>query len=352
MQKILVTGAAGFIGFHTCRHLLDAGYEVVGLDNVNDYYDVELKYARLGVLGIDRAGIGASPAASSAHPAFRFVKADLADAAAVHRLFEAERFTAVINLAAQAGVRYSLTNPQVYLDSNVTGFLNILEGCRHFPVEHLVFASTSSVYGLNGKVPFSVKDSAEHPISLYAASKKANELMAHSYSHLFGIPCTGLRFFSVYGPWGRPDMALFLFTRAILEGRPIDVYNHGKMKRDFTYVHDIVKGVIAVLKQPPSVRSAWNAMEPDPSTSSAAYRILNIGNQTPVELLEFIREIEHNLGRKAVMNLMPMQPGDVPQNIADVTELAQEYGYRPSTPVSVGVKAFTDWYLEFYKITL
>jgi len=344
----LVTGAAGFIGFHTCRKLLEAGYRVTGLDNLNDYYDVALKQARLQQLGIRPEEIMTGTAING-NGSFRFVKADLADAALIRGLFENEGFTMVINLAAQAGVRYSLTNPQVYIDSNITGFLNVLEGCRHFPVRHLVYASTSSVYGLNGKIPFSVKDPAGHPISLYAASKKANELMAHSYSHLFNIPTTGLRFFSVYGPWGRPDMALFLFTKAILAGEPIDVYNNGKMKRDFTYVDDIVNGVIAVMQKPATGDSSWDAVDPDLSASSAPYRIRNIGNQTPVELLDFITEIEKNLGRKAVMNFLPMQPGDVPQNVADVSELVSEYGYRPSTPVQEGVKAFVEWYLEFYK---
>lgn len=347
MDHVLVTGAAGFIGFHTCRQLLDAGYRVVGLDNINDYYDVELKIARLKELGIDTYS-ERKLVAGNKYENFRFIKVDLTDQQTISRLFAEEKFDYVINLAAQAGVRYSLVNPQAYIDSNVTGFLNILEGCRSNFVKHLVYASTSSVYGLNGTIPFSVKDPVEHPISLYSASKKSNELMAHAYSHLFGIPSTGLRFFSVYGPWGRPDMALFIFTKAIRAGEPIDVYNHGKMKRDFTYVDDIVKGIIQVMRQPAAPNPQWDPMHQDMDSSSAPYRIVNIGNQAPVELLDFIREIEANLGKEAIMNMLPMQPGDVPMNVADVTELVADYGYKPSTSVKSGVKSFIDWYLKFY----
>lgn len=345
-SKILVTGSAGFIGFHTCKKLLEMGFEVTGLDNVNDYYDTNLKWARLRELGVEQQDKIFFNELTN--PRFSFVKADLADKSIIDSVFEKGQFDVVINLAAQAGVRYSLTNPQVYIDSNITGFLNILEGCRNHPVKHLVFASTSSVYGLNGKLPFSVKDNTDHPISLYASSKKANELMAHSYAHLFNVPCTGLRFFSVYGPWGRPDMALFIFVKNILEGKPIDVYNNGKMKRDFTYVDDIVGGIINVMKQPPVPNVNWDHVNPEAYTSSAPYKVMNIGNQSPVELLDFISEIELNLNKKAIKNMMPMQAGDVPANIANVDELVSEYNYKPSTTVKTGVKNFVDWYLKFY----
>jgi UDP-glucuronate 4-epimerase len=345
-NKVLVTGAAGFIGFHTCKKLVDLGFEVTGFDNVNDYYDTSLKWARLRELGVEKEDKVFFNELTT--PNFKFVKGDLADRTIVDRVFKEGNFDAVINLAAQAGVRYSLTNPQVYVDSNITGFVNILEGCRSYPVKHLVFASTSSVYGLNGKLPFSVKDNTDHPISLYASSKKANELLAHSYSHLFGIPCTGLRFFSVYGPWGRPDMALFIFVKNILEGKPIDVYNNGQMKRDFTYVEDIVNGIYNVMQKPPVPNPDWDTLNPETYTSSAPYKIMNIGNQSPVELLDFITEIENNLNKKAIKNMLPMQAGDVPANIANVDELVSEYNYKPSTPVKTGVKNFVDWYMKFY----
>jgi UDP-glucuronate 4-epimerase len=345
-NKVLVTGAAGFIGFHTCKKLVDLGFEVTGLDNLNDYYDTSLKWARLRELGVEKEDKIFFNELTT--PNFHFVKGDLADKSIIDQVFEKGNFDLVINLAAQAGVRYSLTNPQVYIDSNITGFVNILEGCRKYPVKHLVFASTSSVYGLNGKLPFSVKDNTDHPISLYASSKKANELIAHSYAHLFGIPTTGLRFFSVYGPWGRPDMALFIFVKNILEGKPIDVYNNGKMKRDFTYVDDIVNGIYNVMQKPPVPNPQWNTLEPETYTSSAPYKVMNIGNQSPVELLDFIEEIEINLNKKAIKNLLPMQAGDVPANIANVDELVAEYNYKPNTSVKTGVKNFVDWYMKFY----
>lgn len=350
MRKVLVTGAAGFVGFHTFKKLANEGYEVVGFDNINDYYDVQLKYARLAQLGLEQHQIQESVLTrSNTLPNLAFFKADLLDKEAIFRLFEQEKFDGVIHLAAQAGVRHSLQFPQDYIDTNVTGFLNILEACRNYPVQHLVFASTSSVYGLNKNTPFSENHDTAHPMSLYAASKKANELMAHSYSHLFHIPCTGLRFFSVYGPWGRPDMALFIFTRNIFAGTPIDVYNNGDMKRNFTYVDDIVNGIFNVFKNPPKENPDWDCMQPEIATSSAAYRILNIGNKNTVNLSDFIAEIEVNLGKKAIKNYLPMQAGDVAQNIADIHCLENEYGYSPKTTVKEGVKAFVDWYLTFYK---
>jgi UDP-glucuronate 4-epimerase len=333
-MKILLTGAAGFIGFHTARRLLERGYEVVGLDNLNDYYDVSLKQARLAQL--------------TGHDNFRFVKLDLADAAAMLELFAAERFARVIHLAAQAGVRHSLKEPHAYIRSNVSGTLSVLEGCRHHGVEHLVYASTSSVYGANTDMPFSVHRGADHPLSLYAASKRANELMAHSYSALFGLPTTGLRFFTVYGPWGRPDMALFLFTRNILEGKPIDVFNNGHHQRDFTYVGDIAEGVVRAAEHTPQPDPNWNSAAPDPATSAAPWRIYNIGNQQPVQLLRYIEVIEECLGRKAVKNFLPLQPGDVPETSADITDLIADVGYRPATPVEVGVRRFVDWFCEYY----
>lgn len=345
-NKVLVTGAAGFIGFHTSRKLVSLGFDVTGLDSVNDYYDPTLKWARLRELGIEKQDKVFFNELTT--PNFKFVKADLSDKAVIDQVFAEGNFDLVVNLAAQAGVRYSLTNPEVYINSNITGFLNILEGCRNHPVKHLVFASTSSVYGLNGKLPFSVKDNTDHPISLYASSKKANELMAHSYAHLFGIPCTGLRFFSVYGPWGRPDMALFIFVKNILEGKPIDVYNNGQMKRDFTYIDDIVNGIYNVMVKPPVPNPNWNTIEPETYSSSAPYKVMNIGNQSPVELLDFITEIETNLNKKAIKYMLPMQAGDVPANIANVDELLKEYNYKPNTPVKVGVKNFVDWYMKFY----
>jgi UDP-glucuronate 4-epimerase len=331
--KILVTGAAGFIGFHTARRLLDLGHEVVGLDNLNEYYDVTLKEARLRLLS---------------GPRFRFVKIDLADTPAMAALFAAEQFARVVHLGAQAGVRYSLEDPHAYVRSNVTGTLNVLEGCRHNRVGHLVYASTSSVYGANTNMPFSVHNGADHPLSLYAASKRANELMAHNYSALFQLPTTGLRFFTVYGPWGRPDMALFIFTRNILEGRPIDVFNHGHHARDFTYIDDIVEGVVRACDRIAAPDSRWNSAAPDPASSSAPFRLYNIGNNQPVQLLRYIEVIEECLGRKATRNLLPLQPGDVPATYADIDDLVRDVGYRPATPVETGVRRFVDWFCEYY----
>jgi UDP-glucuronate 4-epimerase len=333
-SPILVTGAAGFIGFHLCDRLLADGHRVVGLDNLNDYYDPNLKRARLARL--------------EGRDGFRFVRMDLADRDGIAALFAGERFGRVVNLAAQAGVRYSLVNPYAYVDSNVVGFLNILEGCRRHPVEHLVFASSSSVYGLNARMPFSVHQNVDHPVSLYAATKKANELMAHSYAHLYGIPCTGLRFFTVYGPWGRPDMALFLFARAILAGEPIDVYNHGRMRRDFTYIDDIVEGVVRVLDRPAAAQPGWTGDRPDPGTSPAPYRLYNIGNNNPVELMHLIETLEAALGRTAEKRLLPIQPGDVPATWADVDDLGRDVGFAPTTPVETGVDRFVRWYREYF----
>ena len=355
-MKVLVTGAAGFIGSHTAGKLLAQNHQVVGLDNINDYYDVRLKYDRLARLGISREAIRqgevvqtGDPSAANGKASFRFVKADLEDREAMNRLFAGERFDAVIHLAAQAGVRYSLENPHTYMDSNITGFLNILEGCRHHPVKHLIYASSSSVYGANTRMPFSVRHNVDHPVSLYAASKKANELMAHTYSNLFGVPSTGLRFFTVYGPWGRPDMALFLFTKAILEGRPIDVYNHGKMERDFTYVDDIVESIARLLPKPPSADQEWDGAKPDPATSYAPYQLFNIGNSNPVKLMDFITEIERNLGVDAEKNYMDIQPGDVPKTWADVEDLFNYIDYRPRVPVKDGIARFVAWYRDYYR---
>ncbi|WP_456432422.1 NAD-dependent epimerase [Nitratifractor sp.] len=351
-MKILVTGTAGFIGFHLARRLLERGDEVVGIDNVNDYYDVRVKYGRLRETGIegDETIEYAKPVRSVKYDGYTFVKLNLEDRAAIEELFERERFDAVCNLAAQAGVRYSLVNPHAYVDSNLVGFVNILEGCRHTGVKHLAYASSSSVYGLNESMPFSVHDNVDHPISLYAASKKANELMAHTYSHLYGLPTTGLRFFTVYGPWGRPDMALFLFTKAILEGRPIDVYNYGEMKRDFTYIDDIVEGVVRVIDHPPEGNPDWSGETPDPGSSRAPYKIYNIGNNNPVKLMDFITAIEKAIGKEAQKNLLPIQPGDVPATWADVSDLIEDLGYKPATPVEEGVRRFVEWYREFYNV--
>lgn len=335
-MKILVTGTAGFIGSHVAMRLLERGDEVVGIDNLNDYYDVELKKARL--------------ARFAGHPRYTHLAADLADRAAIETAFATHRPQRVINLAAQAGVRYAAQNPHVYVSSNVTGFLHILEGCRHHGVEHLVFASTSSVYGANRAMPFSEHSPTEHPLTLYAATKKANEQMAHSYAHLYGIPSTGLRFFTVYGPWGRPDMALFLFTKAILAGEPIKVFNHGHHKRSFTYVDDIVEGVIRTLDRVPGTNAEWDAMHPDPATSGVApYRIYNIGNEQPVELLRYIEVLEQCLDKKAVMELLPLQAGDVPDTEADVSELITNVGYRPVVSVEEGVAKFVEWYRDYYR---
>lgn len=334
MKRILVTGAAGFIGFHLSKRLIADGNQVVGLDNLNDYYDVRLKYDRLAQL--------------EQLPNFSFVKMGLEEREQLHQLFESGKFDTVVNLAAQAGVRYSLTNPYAYIDSNISGFINILEGCRHHGVKHLVYASSSSVYGANTTMPFSVHHNVDHPVSLYAATKKANELMAHTYSSLYGLPTTGLRFFTVYGPWGRPDMALFLFTKAILEGRPIDVFNHGRMRRDFTYVDDIVEGVARVAANTPQADPAWSGAVPDPGTSFAPYKIYNIGNNQPVELMRFIEVLEECLGIQAVKNLMPLQAGDVPATYADVDDLMNDVGFRPATSIEDGIRRFVEWYRGYY----
>jgi UDP-glucuronate 4-epimerase len=336
MAKILVTGAAGFIGFHLAKCLLERGDEVIGLDNLNDYYDVQLKMDRLKQL--------------ESHPAFRFFKMDLADRDGITGLFSAEKFDKVVNLAAQAGVRYSITNPYAYIDSNLVGFINILEGCRHTGVKHLIYASSSSVYGANTNMPFSIHDNVDHPVSLYAATKKANELMSHTYSSLYGLPTTGLRFFTVYGPWGRPDMALFLFTRSILEGKPIDVYNHGKMQREFTYIDDIIEGVVRVTDRVAAPNESWSGAKPDPGTSYAPYRIYNIGNNNPVELLQFIETIERQLGKRAIKNLLPLQAGDVPATAADVDDLMNDVGFKPGTTIETGIGRFVEWYREYYNI--
>jgi UDP-glucuronate 4-epimerase len=336
VNKILVTGAAGFIGFHLSKRLCEEGWDVTGLDNLNNYYDVNLKLARLEQL--------------TPYKNFKFTKLDLANKENILNLFETEKFDYVINLAAQAGVRYSLINPYSYINSNISGFLNILEGCRHFAVGHLVYASSSSVYGANTKIPFSVHHNVDHPLSLYAATKKANELMAHTYSSLYNIPTTGLRFFTVYGPWGRPDMAAFLFTKAITEGRPIEVFNNGNMKRDFTYIDDIVEGVFRVTTKIPQPDPEWNGEIPDTATSFAPYKIYNIGNNQPVDLMYFIQIIEEHLGKKAVKNLLPMQPGDVYATYANVDDLMKEVGFKPETDIREGLKKFIKWYMEFYKL--
>jgi len=335
-MKILVTGAAGFIGFHAARTLLDRGETVVGLDNLNAYYDPALKRARLQML--------------KQYSNFKFIELNIADRAAMETTFRSERFRRVIHLAAQAGVRHSIDHPHVYVESNVTGFLHVLEGCRHNDVEHLVYASTSSVYGAYTNMPFKVQNNVDHPLTLYAATKKANEMMAHSYSTLYRLPTTGLRFFTVYGPWGRPDMALFLFTKNILEGKPIDVFNHGHHRRDFTYVDDIVNGVIAAIDRVATPNPQWDSAKPDPSTSLAPYRLYNIGNAHPVELIDYISILEKKLRKKALKNLLPMQLGDAPDSWADVEALAQDVDYRPTTSVEVGIGHFVDWYLEYYRV--
>jgi UDP-glucuronate 4-epimerase len=337
-MKILVTGAAGFIGCFTARQLLDRGDTVVGLDNFNDYYDVRLKESRAALLEPYRN--------------FRMVRLDLADRTGIERLFAAEKFDKVVHLAAQAGVRYSIENPHSYIQSNIVGTLHILEGCRHHGVGHLVYASSSSVYGANTAMPFSIHQNVDHPLALYGATKKANELMAHTYSNLYQLPTTGLRFFTVYGPYGRPDMALFMFTRNIIEGKPIDVFNYGNHRRDFTYVDDIVEGVIRTMDHAATPNPAWDSAHPDPGTSRAPYRLYNIGNQQPVELMRYIEIIEECVGRKAKKNLLPMQPGDVPDTWADAGDLADDVGYRPATPIETGVRRFVDWYLDYYKIDL
>ena len=336
MPKILVTGAAGFIGFHAVKKFCAAGYEVTGIDNLNDYYDVNLKLSRLALL--------------QAHSAFHFVKGDLADRALMADLFANGQFRRVIHLGAQAGVRYSLENPHAYADANLVGHLNILEGCRQHKIEHLLYASSSSVYGLNRKTPFSTDDSVDHPVSLYAATKKANELMSHSYAHLYGVPCTGLRFFTVYGPWGRPDMALFKFTKAILAGQPIDVYNFGEMKRDFTFIDDIAEAIIRLADVIPQPDADWTVETGSPAESSAPYRVYNIGNSQPVELKTFIHELETALGIPAQMNLLPLQPGDVLETSADTSALEAVIGFKPQTPLAQGLARFVDWYKSFYSV--
>jgi len=335
-MTILVTGAAGFIGFHLARRLLQQEQSVVGLDNVNDYYDVSLKQARLDELNKLRG--------------FRFVRLDIAERDELDRLFAASKFDVVVNLAAQAGVRYSLVNPHAYIRSNIDGFVNILEACRRNSVKHLIYASSSSVYGAVTKMPFSVHQNVDHPVSLYGASKKANELLAHSYSHLFGLPTTGLRFFTVYGPWGRPDMAMFIFTRAILADEPIQIFNHGRMERDFTYIDDIVEGVVRLVDRPPIPNANWSGDDPDPATSAAPYRVYNIGNNRPESVMHLVEILERCLGRKAVKQLTPMQPGDVPATYADVDDLARDIGFAPQTPLETGVERFVEWYRSFYRV--
>lgn len=334
--RILVTGAAGFIGFHLCKKLIKRGDDVTGIDNINNYYDVTLKLNRLKQL--------------EGRKNFEFIRMDLSDKDRIIKLFSEKGFHAVVNLAAQAGVRYSLKNPYAYIDSNICGFLNILEGCRHNHIKHLVFASSSSVYGANTKMPFSVHHNVDHPVSLYAATKKANELMAHTYASLYNIPCTGLRFFTVYGPWGRPDMAYFLFTKAIIEGKPIDVFNHGKMKRDFTYIDDIVEGVVRVTDKTPEPNAQWSGDNPDSASSYAPYRLYNIGNNNPVELMRFIEVVEACLGKRAEKNFLPMQKGDVHATYADIDDLVADVGFKPSTPIEKGIEEFVTWYRMYYDI--
>lgn len=349
-MKILVTGAAGFIGSYLSHALLKRGDEVVGLDCINDYYDVQLKYDRLALLGINKDAIQAKQiVSSSVYPSFQFICSKLEDKEQMMRLFEEEQFDIVVNLAAQAGVRYSLINPDSYIQSNIVGFLNILEACRHYPVKHLVYASSSSVYGLNGKTPFSVHDSIAHPVSLYAATKKSNELMAHTYSHLYQIPTTGLRFFTVYGPYGRPDMSPSLFAHAICKGEPLKVFNYGKMQRDFTYINDIVAGIVKVIDAAPQANTEWDKEKADPATSSAPYRIYNIGNQNPVSLMEYIEAFEAAAGKEAVKEFLPMQPGDVQQTYSDMSDMIRDFDYLPKVSVKEGVEKFMQWFKEYYK---
>jgi len=338
-SNYLVTGAAGFIGFHLCKRLLDDGHNVAGIDNINDYYDVNLKLARLNIL--------------KKHKNFKFYKKDIADLQAMERIFTKHhnnRFDVVVNLAAQPGVRYSINNPHSYIHSNIVGFTNILECCRHNKIKHLVFASSSSIYGINKKIPFSVSDNVDHPVSLYAASKKANELMAHTYAHLYGLPCTGLRFFTVYGPWGRPDMAYFAFTKAIIEDKPINVFNNGKMKRDFTYIDDIIEGIVRVMNKIPQPNPKWDKNNPDPGSSYAPYKLYNIGNNNPVELTKFIATLEENIGKMAQKKMLPMQLGDVPITYADVTDLMKDVNFKPSMSLEEGIKKFIKWYQNYYPL--
>lgn len=348
-MKILITGTAGFIGFHLTEKLLKRGTQIVGLDSINDYYDVNVKYGRLERTGIEKNKIEYNKLIqSSVYPNYQFIQLNLEDKINLNKLFTEQKFDKVINLAAQAGVRYSLTNPDAYIDSNIVGFLNLLECCRHHSIQHLTYASSSSVYGLNENQPFSTKDNVDHPVSLYAATKKSNELMAHTYSHLYKIPTTGLRFFTVYGPWGRPDMALFLFTKAMFENKPIDVFNFGEMQRDFTYIDDIVEGVIRVNDNPPKENPDWNPNSDDASVSSAPYKIYNIGNNNPVKLMDFISALEKKLGKTAVKNMLPIQPGDVPSTYADVHDLIRDLDYKPETTIQEGIDQFVDWYKEFF----
>jgi UDP-glucuronate 4-epimerase len=348
-MKILVTGTAGFIGFHLVKRLLSDGCELVGLDSINDYYDVGLKYGRLENTGISRDKVQDNQLiGSSIFPGYRFIKLNLEDKEAVLGLFKREKFDKVCHLAAQAGVRYSLDNPYAYIDSNITGFLNVLEACRHHNVGHLVYASSSSVYGLNESMPFSTHQNVDHPLSLYAATKKSCELMAHTYSHLYKLPTVGLRFFSVYGPWGRPDMALFKFTKNILEDKPIDIYNHGNLQRDFTYIDDIVEGIARIMDKPPQPDPTWNGKQPNPSSSKAAYRVYNIGNRSPVPLMDFVHAIEEGLGKVAQKNMQPMQPGDVTATWADCDDLQKDFDYSPGTSIKEGINNFLQWYLSYY----
>ncbi len=348
-MKILITGAAGFIGFHLVKRLIETGNEIIGLDIINDYYDLRVKYGRLDDCGIHLQNIKHNKMVQSRkYKNYKFIKLDLSDQKNIYKLFKDEEFDVVVNLAAQAGVRYSITNPDAYLQSNIIGFYNILEVCRHNKIKHLVYASSSSVYGWNEKMPFSTSDNVDHPISLYAASKKSNELFAHSYSALYNLPTTGLRFFTVYGPWGRPDMALFLFAKNIIDSKPIDVYNNGNMMRDFTYIDDIVEGISRVIVKPAKPNMTWSGEQPDPGSSKAPYKIYNIGNNSPVRLLDFIKCIENAVGKKAIMNMLPLQPGDVPSSHADVTDLSEDMGYMPNTPIQDGINNFISWYKDFY----
>ncbi len=349
-MKTLITGTAGFIGFKLALTMAGQGMEVIGLDNINDYYDVRIKYGRLEESGFSGPFEYADLIRSKKFPGLEFIKLNLEDRRGLQKLFQENKIERVCHLAAQAGVRYSLSNPYAYVESNLVGYVNLLECCRHNQVRHLVFASSSSVYGLNESQPFSTHDNVDHPISLYAATKKSNELMAHTYAHLYGLPCTGLRFFTVYGPWGRPDMALFLFTKAILEDRPIDVFNYGDMQRDFTYIDDIVEGVIRVLDRPPQGNPEWDGHNPDPSSSIAPYKLYNIGNNNPVRLMDFIQALEKTLGREAGKNLMPLQPGDVPSTYADVEDLVSDLDYKPETGIEQGIEEFVGWYRKFFGI--
>jgi UDP-glucuronate 4-epimerase len=351
MLKILITGTAGFIGFHLCQNLISENFKVFGLDNINDYYDINLKYARLSETGINKAEIEYGKIIKSLKfPNYKFIKLNLEDKEQLTKLFKKEKFDIVCNLAAQAGVRYSITNPHAYIESNIVGFINILENCRNYNIKNLIYASSSSVYGLNSKMPFSTSDNDSHPISLYAATKKSNELMAHSYSHLYNLPTTGLRFFTVYGPFGRPDMALFLFTKAIYEGKSIKIFNNGEMRRDFTYIDDIVKGIVYVIQNPARPNPEWKSNNPENSSSSAPYKIYNVGNNNPVKLIDFINSLEKSIGKTAIKEFLPMQPGDVQSTYADISDLIKDFNYKPDTPIEKGINEFINWYKKFYKI--